>query len=66
MPAANKGFSAMLALEYILIDISLINCSPNCYLPISFGINDRLSIFDQQQYRATVTRNTSTAESPGR
>ena len=28
-PAANKGFSAMLASEYILIDISLISCSPS-------------------------------------
>ena len=28
MPAANKGFSAMLAEEYKLIDISLIGCSP--------------------------------------
>ncbi len=27
--AANKGFSAMLAAEYILIDISLISYSPS-------------------------------------
>ena len=29
-PAANKGLSAMLASEHILIDISLISCSPSC------------------------------------
>ena len=28
-PAANKGFSAMLALEHNLIDISLISYSPS-------------------------------------
>jgi hypothetical protein len=28
-PAANKGFSAMLASEHILIDIPLFSCSPN-------------------------------------
>ena len=27
--AGNKGFSAMLASEYVLIDISLISCSPS-------------------------------------
>jgi hypothetical protein len=27
--AYNKGFSAMLASEHILIDISLISCSPS-------------------------------------
>jgi len=27
--AANKGFSAMLASEHILIDITLISCNPN-------------------------------------
>src|SRR6185295_19501008 len=32
----------------------------------SFGIYHQLSIFDQQQYRAEVTQNISTAESPGR
>jgi len=33
---------------------------------MSFGIYPQLSIFDQQQYRAKVTQNISTAESPGR
>jgi len=33
---------------------------------MSFGIYHQLSIFDQQQYQAEVTRNISTAESPGR
>ena len=28
--AANKGLSAMLASEHILVDISLISCSPSC------------------------------------
>ena len=54
---ANKGLSAMLASEYILIDISLKG---------SRQVYPRLSIFDQQQYRAEVTRNISTAERPGR
>ncbi len=66
MPAANKGFSAMLASEHILIDISLISCSPIDDLRISFGIYHQLSIFNQQQYQAAVTQNISTAESPGR
>ena len=33
---------------------------------MSFGICHQLSIFNQQQYRAEVTQNISTAESPGR
>jgi hypothetical protein len=33
---------------------------------MSFGIYPQLSIFTQQQYRAEVSRNISTAESPGR
>jgi hypothetical protein len=71
--AYNKGLSAMLAAEQILIDISLISCSPNCTnitqlwnLPAGRQVYHQLSIFDQQQYRAEVTQNISTAESPGR
>ncbi len=62
----NKGFSAMPASEYILIDKSLISFSPICGSPINFGIYPQLSIFDQQQFRAEVTRTIGTAESPGR
>lgn len=39
---------------------------PTDDLRISFGICNQLSIFNQQLYRADVTRTTSTAESPDR
>ena len=50
--AANKGLSAMLATEYILIDISLIRCS----LPAGRQVYHQLFIFDQQQFRAEAPR----------
>jgi len=63
----------MLASEHILIDISPISCSRSFTnitqlwnLPAGRQVYHQLSIFDQQQYRAEVTQNISTAESPGR
>ena len=63
----------MLASEYILIDISLISCSPICTnitqlwnLPAGRQVYHQLSIFTQRLYRAEVTQTISTAESPGR
>ena len=56
----------MLAAEHILIDISPISSSPSFTNITELGIYHQLSIFDQQQYRAEVTQNISTAESPGR
>jgi hypothetical protein len=46
----------MLAAEHALIDISLISCSPNFHLRVSFGINLQLSIFTQRQSQAEVTQ----------
>ena len=63
----------MLAAEHILIDITLISCSPSFTnitelwnLPACRQVYHQLSIFGQQQYRAEVTQTISTAESPGR
>ena len=71
--AYNKGLSALSAAEHILINISLLSFSPNrtnitelWNLPAGRQVYHQLFIFDQQQYRAEVTRNISTAESPGR
>jgi hypothetical protein len=73
------GFSAMLAEEYILIDISLIGCImvrlffatslkfiqlQHFYLSLVTGSDD--SDEYQTPSELDVTRNISTAESPGR
>jgi len=49
-PAADKGFSAMLAAA----------AAPTSDLQMSFGIYHQLSIFNQQQYRAEESQNIST------
>ena len=64
--ANNKGLSAMMASEYILIDISYSAAAPTDCSRISFGISHQLSIFVQQQSRAEESQTTSTAESPER
>ena len=66
-PAGNMEFSAMLAEEYILIDISLSSASW-CDL----SSQHRLKFIQHQQFYLSlvtglnVTQNISTAESPGR
>jgi hypothetical protein len=66
-PAYNKGFSAMLAEEYILIDISL--SSPSW---CDFSSQRQLKLIQHKQLYLSlvtgldVTQNISTAESPGR
>jgi len=58
------GFSAMLAEEYIWSSRRLSSVVRAGRIRPSFGIYSHLSIFTQQQYRAEVTQNISTAESP--
>jgi hypothetical protein len=62
--AHNKGLSAMLASEYIMIDISLFSCSSIFTnitqlwnLPAGRQVYPHLSIFNQQQYRAEARPN---------
>jgi hypothetical protein len=58
------GFSAMLAEEYVLIDISLLSCSPGLTNKSQQKNIPSTSVFQSASVPADVTQNISTAESP--
>jgi len=60
------GFSAMLAEEYILIDISLISCSPGWTNKSQQKNLTSSSVFQSASARADGSHNISTAKSPQR
>ena len=59
------GFSAMLASEYILIDISLISFSPSGTNKTELWHITSAFYLYSATVQAEVTQNISTAESPG-
>ena len=63
--AYNKGFSAMLASQHILIDISLISCSPSFTNITGLGNIPSAFYLYPATVPAEVTQNI-TAESTGR
>jgi hypothetical protein len=73
--AANKGLTAMLASEYILIDMSLISCIPklrdqlyehNRALEYTLGFLSLISNIPKFRDQAAATQTISTSESPER